>query len=104
MSGGSAVVVTRYSGSGCVHLGFLLTAVFVVVGVLPAQLATGVIEGSVRSIDGRPKREFAILIVGALGSRTIVHANSQGEFVITLPYGRYELHSDAHSSGATVLV
>ncbi|MDR3701140.1 MAG: TonB-dependent receptor [Candidatus Sulfopaludibacter sp.] len=68
--------------------------------VLPlmAQLTTGAIQGTLRGTDNRPAPGVPILIAGAVGFHSVVHSNSQGEFAITLPYGRYQL------SGTTVFV
>lgn len=73
-----------------------------------AQLTTGAIDGTLRAMDGRPLADLPILITGGAGFRTVIHSNSNGEFAMTLPYGRYSLSGDvqggAESSGATVFV
>ncbi|MGD0775955.1 MAG: hypothetical protein ABSC05_24320, partial [Candidatus Solibacter sp.] len=49
-----------------------------------------------------------IRITGGAGFRTVIHSNSNGEFAVTLPYGRYCLSGGVErgtaSSGATVFV
>ena len=89
-------------------LGLLLATVVCVPGVLLAQLTTGSIEGTLRAVDGRPVAGAPILVTGGAGFRTVINSNSNGEFTMTLPYGRYRL-SGAHqpgptSSGATIVV
>ena len=90
------------------RLGLLLATVAFVPGVLLAQLTTGAIHGILRAPDGRPVAGSPILITGGAGFRTVVHSNSNGEFSMTLPYGRYRLSLDvqhgAESSSATVFV
>ena len=91
-----------------VRLGLLLAAVAFVPGALLAQLTTGAIEGTLRATDGRPVAASPILITGGAGFRAVIHSNSNGEFAVTLPYGRYCLSGGvqrgAASSGATVFV
>ena len=77
-------------------------------GALLAQLTTGAIEGTARATDGRSVADSPILITGGAGFRTIIHSNSNGEFAVTLSYGRYCLSKGVQrgtaSSGATVFV
>jgi hypothetical protein len=63
-----------------------------------AQSTTGVIEGTLRSADGRPVAGAPILITGGAGFRAVIHSTSNGAFAVTLPYGQYRL------SGAIVVV
>jgi hypothetical protein len=90
------------------RLGLLLALVALVPAVLPAQLTTGAIEGILRVTDGRPVAGAPILVTGGVGFRTATHSNSNGEFFMILPYGRYRLsgsiQTGAVSSGATILV
>ena len=74
-----------------VRLGLLLATAVLVPGALLAQLTTGAIEGTLRATDGRPLADSPILITGGAGFRTVIHSNSNGEFAMTLPYGRYRL-------------
>ncbi len=73
-----------------------------------AQLTSGAIQGTLRDPDGRPVAGAPVLITGGAGFRTVVHSNSNGEFVMTLPYGRYRLsvgiQFGGQSSGATIFV
>ena len=90
-----------------VRLGLLLTTAFLPGGLL-AQLTTGTIEGTLRATDGRPVAESPILVTGGAGFSTVVQSNGNGEFAMTLPYGRYRLtggiQHDGESSGAMVFV
>src|SRR6202162_106453 len=107
----SAASLCSSSSRGLAHvrrLGLLLAMVALGPAVLPAQLTTGAIEGIVRGMDGRPVAGAPILVTGGAGFRTVIHSNSNGEFFIVLPYGRYRLsgsiQTGAVSSSATVLV
>jgi len=69
-------------------------------GALLAQLlTTGAIEGVLRDSNGHPLAGSSIVVSGAAGFHTAVHSNSNGEFAMTLPYGRYRL-----SGGVQLLV
>jgi hypothetical protein len=85
-------------GLPAARLGLLLAAAALFPGTLPAQSTTGAIEGTLRAADGRPVAGAPILITGGGGFRAVIHSASNGEFAVTLPYGRYRL------SGATVFV
>ncbi len=69
----------------------LLPILVLVPGALLAQLTTGTIEGALRDSNGHPLAGSSIVVSGAAGFHTVVHSNSNGEFVMTLPYGRYRL-------------
>jgi hypothetical protein len=90
------------------RLGLLLATVAFVPGVLLAQLTTGVIEGTLHTPDGRPVAGAPILVTGGAGFRTVIHSNSNGQFAMTLPYGRYRfsggVQSGAASPSATIFV
>jgi hypothetical protein len=77
-------------------------------GILLAQLTTGAIEGILRAPDGRPVAGAPILVTGGAGFRTVTHSNSNGEFAMTLPYGRYRLSGSFQpgtaSSSVSVIV
>ena len=78
----------------------LLTILVLVPGALLAQLlTTGAIEGVLRDSNGHPLAGSSIVVSGAAGFHTAVHSNSNGEFAMTLPYGRYRL-----SGGVQLLV
>lgn len=89
-------------------LGLLLATVAFVPGVLLAQLTTGVIEGTLHTPDGRPVAGAPILVTGGAGFLTVIHSNSNGQFAMTLPYGRYRfsggVQSGAASPSATIFV
>ncbi len=73
-----------------------------------AQLTTGAIKGILRATNGRPLAGTPILVTGGAGFRAVIHSNSNGEFAMTLPYGRYRLSGGvqpgAASSSATIVV
>ena len=69
----------------------LLTTLVLVPGALLAQLTTGTIEGTLRDSNGHPLAGSPIVISGAAGFHTVIHSNSNGEFAMKLPYGRYSL-------------
>ncbi len=66
------------------------------------------VEGTLRAADGHPVAGSPILILGGAGFRTVIQSGSNGEFSMTLPYGRYRFSLDvqhgAGSSGAAVYV
>ncbi len=72
-------------------------------GRAPAQLTTGTVEGSVRTADGRALADVAITVSGGAGLRTVIRSNLHGQFVMTLPYGRYQLSME-FKPGASVVV
>src|SRR5579872_484282 len=55
-----------------------------------AQIATGTIAGKLRDLEGQPLKA-AIMISSDLGFRATVNTDAQARFLLTLPYGRYEL-------------
>ena len=59
-------------------------------GTLGAQLATGRVEGSVRTDTGSPVPAAGVAIEGA-GLRLLVRADADGRFAVALPYGRYRI-------------
>ncbi len=89
-------------------IGLLLAIAGVVPDALLAQLTTGAIHGTVRDMDGRPLPGSPILISGGAGLRIAIRSDSNGEFAVTLPYGRYRFSRDAQhdteSSAVTVFV
>ncbi len=72
-------------------------------GLALAQLTTGTIEGTVRSVAGRALADVAITLSGGTGLRTVVRLNQRGQFVVTLPYGRYRLSAE-FKPGISVVV
>jgi hypothetical protein len=74
-------------------------------GILPAQLTTGVLEGTLRAPDGSACGGAPILITGGAGFRTVVRMNAEGAFTASLPYGRYEVFADGgRAAGVTAVV
>jgi hypothetical protein len=69
----------------------LLTILVLVPRALLAQLTTVTIEGVLRDASGHPAAGSPIVVSGAAGFQTVVHSNSNGEFAMMLPYGRYRL-------------
>jgi hypothetical protein len=63
-------------------------------GALLAELTTGTIEGTLRDSNGHPMADSPIVISGGAGFHTVVQSNSNGEFSMTLPYGRYRLSGE----------
>lgn len=61
-----------------------------------AQLTTGLLEGTVRDTAGRAAAGIQIQVEGPAGFEALIHTDRAGQFVLSLPYGHYEL-----SSGST---
>jgi hypothetical protein len=99
---------SRCCGSSRLSLGLQLAAIVFTPGTLVAQLTTGVVEGTLRGIDGSPLSGAQILVTGRAGFRTVVRSDASGEFAMTLPYGWYQLlgktQHEAKSSGAAVFI
>lgn len=57
-----------------------------------AQMTTGGVAGKLRDAEGQPVKAAAIAISSELGFRAIVKTDAQGAFLLTLPYGRYQLN------------
>jgi len=105
---GTRSAASQCSGSSSISSALLLCAIVLIPGILVAQLTTGVIEGTLRSAEGRPAAGGRMLVTGGAGFRTVVACDANGQFSITLPYGQYQLFGDvrhdSRSSGAAVLV
>jgi hypothetical protein len=54
------------------------------------QISTGTVTGTLHDIEGEPVKA-AVMISSELGFRAVADTDAHGEFVFTLPYGRYEL-------------
>jgi hypothetical protein len=54
-------------------------------------LTTGIVEGLLRTPDGHPAGGSPIVVTGGAGFHATIRTNAQGEFTLTLPYGRYQL-------------
>jgi hypothetical protein len=63
-------------------------------GILWAQLTTGIVEGVLRSLDGRPLSGAVLTVNGDPGFHAEVRSRDDGGFVLVLPYGRYRLSAD----------
>jgi hypothetical protein len=88
-----------------VRRGLLVLWLTVIATTLPAQLNTGVIEGTLRDTRGSPVAGETILITDGTGFRGVIRTGSKGDFSTTLPYGWYRLsYEDAHPSDAIVFV
>lgn len=55
-----------------------------------AQITTGTISGTLRDTEGE-RVKAAILISSEPGFRIAIETDEQGGFILTLPYGRYDL-------------
>ena len=77
-----------------VYRGLLLAILLFSDRPIFGQLNSGAIEGTIHSSNGRPLAGAPIPISGAVGFRIVIHSNANGEFSVSLPYGRYRL-SDA---------
>ena len=71
------------------RLALLMLTVFCSETLL-AQITTGTVIGDLRDAEGIPV-QTAISISSELGFRAQVDTDAQGAFLLTLPYGRYEL-------------
>ena len=71
--------------------GLLLASLVLIPCVLPAQMTTGMAEGSLRDANGHPLEGVTIAVSGGAGFRAAVQTNTNGEFVVVAPYGRYKL-------------
>lgn len=80
-----------------------LLAAALVSGAVWAQLATGDVEGTLHAPDGRAVAGASILVHGENGFQTAVSSDSNGEFTLTLPYGRYRMSVDAQGGAGTVV-
>jgi hypothetical protein len=80
-------------------LGCLLLASWPGCGTLSAQLATGRVEGSVRTSAGSPVPMAGVLIEGA-GLRLPLRADGAGRFAVALPYGPYRISLAGESNAA----
>lgn len=89
----------------CRRLTFLLLSA-VVPSYVHAQLTTGIVEGTVRDLDGHAHSGFQIVVTGSLQFRVVIETNVDGEFTAVLPYGKYLLAAGdgAHASGVSVAV
>jgi hypothetical protein len=105
---GTPSAASLCSGSSGLPPALLLCAILFIPSNLVAQLTTGVIEGTLRSPEGRPAAGRQILVTGGAGFRWVVACDANGQFAITLPYGQYQLFGDVRhdsgSAGTAVLV
>ena len=68
----------------------LLMLTFASSAISFAQIATGTLMGKLRDPERQPVKA-AIVISSSLGFRSSVDTDAQGAFLITLPYGRYDI-------------
>jgi hypothetical protein len=111
LSGTVSAVLQFFGNSGgslATRLGYVSGIMAIAPIVLLAQLTTGVIEGTVRAMDGLPQGGTAILVMGGIGFRAVIHSNVSGEFAVAVPYGQYRFSGyappSARSDDATVRV
>jgi len=99
---------SRCCGSSRLSLGLQLAVILFTPGTLVAQLTTGVVEGTLRGIDGSPLSGAQIQVTGRARFRTVVRSDANGEFAMTLPYGWYQISGKtqpgAESSGTTIFI
>jgi hypothetical protein len=69
----------------------LLASMVLIPRVLPAQVSTGVAQGSLRDADGHLLAGATILVSSGAGVRSTAQTNAKGEFILVAPYGRYTL-------------
>jgi hypothetical protein len=91
-----------FANSGSLR-GAWLAVALVLPGRAPAQLTTGTVEGTVRTADGRALADVAITVSGGAGLSNVVRSNLRGQFVVTLPYGGYQLSTEV-KPGVSVVV
>ncbi len=65
-----------------------------------AQLSTGTVAGKLRDEDGQPVKAAAIVVSSELGFRAAVKTDPEGTFLLTLPYGNYQLSVEEGRSTA----
>lgn len=70
---------------------------------LDAQLTTGVIDGSIRNLSGRPAGQFPVFISGRAGFRKAIHTDKSGHFTLSLLYGPYTLSCSAPKASTTAV-
>jgi hypothetical protein len=80
----------------------LLVAACAGCGLLRAQLATGRVEGAVRSAAGSPVAGAGVRIEG-LGLRLLARTDSAGRFALALPYGGYRIWPEGEQGAAQAL-
>lgn len=66
-------------------------AVLVLVSVLPAQILTGRLEGTIYAPDGRPRADVELTVSGGTGFEVKVKTDDAGRFELVLPYGLYRV-------------
>ena len=75
--------------SNALRLALLMLSVFSSASSF-AQIATGSITGKLRDAERQPVKT-SVMISSGLGFRAEVDTDTQGRFLLTLPYGRYDL-------------
>jgi hypothetical protein len=56
-----------------------------------AQLSTGTVAGTLRDADGQMMKAIAIIVSSDLGFHATADTDAEGAFLLTLPYGSYQL-------------
>jgi hypothetical protein len=87
-----------YSRSKALRLALLL--LFLSPRISLAQLSTGIVAGKLRDADGQPMKAAAITVSSELGFRAAVKTDPEGTFLLTLPYGNYQLSVEEGRSTA----
>jgi len=66
-------------------------AALALASVLPAQLLTGRLEGTIFAPDGRPRPNVELTVSGGAGFEIKVKTDDLGRFALVLPYGVYRV-------------
>jgi hypothetical protein len=91
--------MTAYSRPNALRLAVLL--LFLLSARISfAQLSTGTVAGTLRDADGQPMKATAIMVSSELGFRAAVKTDPEGTFLLTLPYGNYQLSVEEGRSTA----
>ena len=82
----------------------ILLAAVCIPHLLFAQLTTGVVEGALSGLDGRPMAGATITVTDSLGFKAVLHTPQNGEFAVTLAYGLYQFSAEGVGGAVTVQV
>jgi hypothetical protein len=78
-----------FANSQTFRAGFLVLVCFAPAAL--GQLSTATIEGSLHDRKGQPLAGVALIVRGGAGLRQVINTGAQGDFTLTIPYGRYLL-------------
>src|SRR5579862_3395750 len=83
--------MAAYSRPDALRLAVLKLAFLLSPRISFAQLSTGTVAGKLRDADGQMMKAIAIIVSSDLGFRAAVDTDAEGAFLLTLPYGSYQL-------------